>query len=504
MKERKKHGIHLFGNRRWKKAISLMLAGTMAVSLAACGNGAEEVSADAAGPGNEEKVLTQALNGQAASHSSESGKEETVYVLADARGSVNQVIVSSWIKNGEGSGSLTDVSNLQNIENVKGYEEYTADADGSLTWKAGGSDIYYQGTTEQELPVDVKISYTLDGKEIEPEDLAGKSGKVTIRFDYENKETETVDINGSEEEIYVPFAMISGMVLPSDNFSNIEVTNAKLISEGDNHLVMGVAFPGLKDSLKLDELKDEIEDEEKKEELDELNIPEYIEVSADAVDFNLAMTMTMAMSDVFSELSLTDSIDLDDINDSMDDLRSATDELKDGTSELKDGTKELKDGVQELKDGSVKLRDGASELKDGTSELKDGVSQLKDGSNELSDGTGDLKKGADTLKDGTQELNEKSGVLDAGAGKLDGGAAELAAGGQALAEGTQALASGSAVLDAGAARIQQGLMSVDAAISTMVSACQGVDGTMGLLGGSQALAEGAAGLDELLNQYFAF
>ncbi len=507
--------------RTFSRALSLVLVGTLTLSLTACGSGGKEAvpaNAGAADLGKEEEILVQALDGQVkASHSSESGKEETVYVLADAKGSINKVIVSNWMKNGEGSSSLTDVSNLKDIENVKGYEEYTAGADGSLTWNADGSDIYYQGTAEQELPVDVKISYRLDGKEISPEELAGKSGKVTIRFDYENKEKKTVEINGSEEEIYVPFTMISGMVLPSDRFSNIEVTNGKLISEGDNHLVVGVAFPGLRDSLDIEGLKDEIDDEEKRKELDEINIPEYIEVSADTVDFNLAMTMTMAMSDVLSDISLTDSIDLDDINDSMEDLQSATEELKDGTSDLKEGTGELRDGAEKLKDGTEKLKDGVTqlqegsgklkdgtfELKDGTSGLKDGVAKLKDGSGKLSEGSGELKEGADTLKEGTRELNEKSGILNAGAGKLDGGAAELEAGGKTLAEGTKALASGSLALDAGAAQIQQGLMSVDTAIGGMVGACQGTDGTMGLLDGSQSLAEGAAGLDNLLNQYFA-
>ncbi len=438
--------------RTFSRALSLALVGTLTLSLTACGSGGKEAvpaNAGAADLGKEEEILVQALDGQVkASHSSESGKEETVYVLADAKGSINKVIVSNWMKNGEGSSSLTDVSNLKDIENVKGYEEYTAGADGSLTWNADGSDIYYQGTAEQELPVDVKISYRLDGKEISPEELAGKSGKVTIRFDYENKEKKTVEINGSEEEIYVPFTMISGMVLPSDTFSNIEVTNGKLISEGDNHLVVGVAFPGLRDSLDIEGLKDEIDDEEKRKELDEINIPEYIEVSADTVDFNLAMTMTMAMSDVLSDISLTDSIDLDDINDSMEDLQSATEELKDGTSDLKEGTGELRDGAEKLKDGTEKLKDGVTqlqegsgklkdgtfELKDGTSGLKDGVAKLKDGSGKLSEGSGELKEGADTLKEGTRELNEKSGILNAGAGKLDGGAAELEAGGKTLAE----------------------------------------------------------------------
>ena len=320
------------------------------------------------------------------SHSAQTGKEETVYVLADAQGSIRQVIVSNWVKNGEGSDMLPDVSDLSNIENVKGYEDYTPGENGTLTWEAQGSDIYYQGTSDKELPVDVKLSYTLDGQEIAPEELAGKSGRVTIRFDYENREKQTVSINGREEEIYVPFAMISGMVLPSDTFSNVEATNARLISEGDNLLAVGVAFPGLRDSLNLEELKEGMEDEEKRKELDELNIPEYIEISADAVDFDLNMTMTMAMSDVLSDISLTNSIDLNDINESMDDLESASRELIDGTAKLKDGTGELKDGTVELKDGTGELKNGAAELKDGTGKLLEGALDLKDGTNELQKG----------------------------------------------------------------------------------------------------------------------
>lgn len=513
--KKRRWGGYIKRNAKWKRAVSLVLCATLATTAAACGKeGADAVSAETRA--GEEIILEQALNGQVKSHSSQTGKEETVYVLADAQGGINQVIVSSWVKNGEGSNILSDVSDLYNIENVKGYEEYTAGENGSLTWDAQGADIYYQGTTDKELPVDVKLSYTLDGQEITPEDLAGKSGRVTIRFDYENREKQKVDINGNEEEIYVPFAMISGLVLPSDIFSNVEATNARLISEGDNLLAVGVAFPGLRDSLNLEEWKEEIEDEEKKKELDELNIPEYIEISADAVDFDLNMTMTMAMSDVLSDISLTDSIDLNDINESMDDLESAsqelidgtsklkdgTEELKDGTVELKDGTEELKNGAADLKDGTGKLRDGASELKDGTDELQNGASDLKDGTEKLAGGTKDLKAGADTLKGGTQELKEKSGELEAGAVKVNEGAAQLTAGSRALAEGTKALAEGSVVLDAGAARIQQGLASVDMAIGAMVKACQGTDESMGLVEGSRSLTEGVVGLDALLNRYF--
>lgn len=517
--------------RNGKRITSLFLCAAVMASLISCGSAPQDTNTAVIAEGTEEKVLEQVLNGQvSASHSSEAGKEETVYVMADAGGKVDRIIVSDWVKNADGSHMLTDASDLKDIQNVKGYEGFTAGSDGTLTWDANGADIYYQGTTEKELPVEVKISYTLDGEEIAPEMLAGKSGKVTIRFDYENRQTETVDINGSKEEVYVPFAMISGMVLPEENFSNIEVTNAKLISEGSNNLVVGVAFPGLKESLKLDELKEEIDDKEKKEELDELEIPDYIEVSADATDFSLNMTMTMAMSDVLSEIALTDSIDISDMQDSMEELKDASEELTDGTGRLKDGTEELRDGTVELLDGSIELKDGThklldgtvtlkdgtaelrdgtgelkngtGELKDGTGELKSGAGELKDGTSQLADGTGKLKDGADTLKAGTQELYDKSGELNTGARTLDAGTAQLMEGSKQLAMGTSQLAEGSLQLDAGAAQIQAGLTSVDTAIQTMVGACEGNGQTAGLVGGAQSLAEGMAGLDALLNQYF--
>lgn len=475
-----------------QKGISLLLCTALAAGLVSCGQngGASETGASGSDAVSmEEKVLESALGQQvSASHSKNAGKEETVYVLADARGAVSRIIVSDWIKNADGSGSLKDATDLKDIQNVKGYETFVEGEDGSLTWETDGTDIYYQGTTDKQLPVAVKLSYTLDGKEIGPEELAGKSGHVTIRFDYENRQKQTVTVNGKEEEIFIPFAMISGMVLPEETFSNIEVTNARLISEGNNSLVVGVAFPGLKDSLDVEGLKEKIEDKEKQEEFDKLEIPDYIEVSADATDFALNMTMTMAMSDVLSDISLTDSIDLDDISDSMDDLKSATADLKDGTVRLKDGTEELLDGTGRLKDGS-------SELSDGTVELLNGADTLKSGTKELNDKSGDLDKGAGELKNG-------AGELDTGADRLKKGAGDLKEGTKTLTAGTKELAAGSVQLDAGAAQLEQGLTTVDAAIAGLVAACEGNGTQTGLLQGTQSLSDGVAGLDQLINTYF--
>ena len=347
----------------YQKILSLTLSASLLLGLTGCG--AQKAEETAATASEEEALLTEALSSQGApSHSAETGKEETVYVLADASGGVEKIIVSDWLKNKDGDSTLQDASDLQNIENVKGYETFVSDGKYGLTWQADGADIYYQGSTEKQLPVAVKLTYKLDGKEVKPEEIAGKSGRVTIRMDYENKETRTVEVNGRKEEIHIPFAMLSGMLLPQDTFSNIEVTNGRLLSEGNNSIVVGIAFPGLKESLNWEELKKDLSKAEKKKAEEELAIPDYLEVSADAENFSLGMTMTIAMSDMLSDFSLTDSLDLEEMNDSMNDLQSASNELKDGTSDLKDGSAKLKEGTDSLADGVVSLKDGAGSLKE--------------------------------------------------------------------------------------------------------------------------------------------
>ncbi len=446
-KQHTAYTVHSYINH--KKAMCLLLSTALVISLAGCGK--EEAPASSITEDNQETVLTQVLNAQvSSSHSSQAGKEETVYVLADAKGSVNQVIVSDWLKNSDGGHSLADCSDLTDIRNVKGYETYETDENGNILWNAEGSDIYYQGTTDKEVPVQVRLSYQLDGKEIAPEELAGKSGRVTIRMDYENSETRKVDIGGKEQEIKVPFAMISGLILPQDTFSNIEVTNARLLSEGNNSVIVGVAFPGLRESIDMDGLKDKLEDkledEKGNEDLQDLEIPDYIEITADAENFELGMTMTIAMSDILSDIELTDSFDLSGIQDSMDDLQDATGQLKDGTVELKDGTGELKEGSEELLSGTQELWDGTVKLKDGTQELSDKSKLLDDGAQKLDEGALALYDGTVSLKDGADKLNS--------------GAGELLDGGKKLAEGTGSLATGAKSLNDGAHLVKDGVNQV--------------------------------------------
>ena len=165
-------------------------------------------------------------------------KEESVYVKADAAGNVNKTTVTEWIKNPE-SGKLTDASGLRDIRNIKGEEEFTKGSGKELTWNSEGSDIYYQGTTDEKLPVDVNISYKLDGKDIQAEDLAGKDGKVEIHIDYDNHAKESVEVDGENVEMYTPFTMVTSMMLPTDEYSNVTIDNGKIMSDADKNIVVG-------------------------------------------------------------------------------------------------------------------------------------------------------------------------------------------------------------------------------------------------------------------------
>ena len=317
----------------------------------------------------------------------QTSKEETVYILADADGSVQKIIVSDWIKNALGLDEIHDITDLKDLETVKDELEYTAGTDNETVWNAGGKDIYYQGNTEKDLPVTMDITYMLDGKEITPRELAGKSGKVTIRFDYTNTQYEDVTIDGGKTRIYVPFAMMTGMILDDEVFTNVEVTNGRLVNDGDRTVVVGLAFPGLQETLDVDR--------------DKMEIPDYMEITADVKDFELGMTATVASNSVFSGIELERDDAVEELNGSMGELKDAMDQLMDGSGQLYDGlctlldkSAELIAGIDKLAAGSAELRSGAASLDEGAAKLQDGAAQLQNGLNTLASKNGELNGGA--------------------------------------------------------------------------------------------------------------
>ena len=324
-----------------------------------------------------------------ASAEAETSKDETVYVLAGADGTVQKIIVSDWIKNAMTSDSLDDKTELSDIENIKGDESFTLGGDNSCVWDAQGNDIYYQGNIEKELPVQMSVRYTLDGQAIAPEALAGQSGHVTIRFDYQNMQYEEVLLDGKTEKIYVPFTMLTGMLLDTEVFRNVTISNGKLINDGDRIAVVGIAFPGLQEDLAISKEK--------------LDIPDYVEISADVENFEMGMTMTLATTELFGAID-SDKLDLHELSDAMAELTDAMDQLMDGSSQLYDGLCTLLEKSGDLVSGINKLAEGAAQLKAGAESLDSGAAQLQAGAAQLSSGLNTLNANSSSLNGGARQV----------------------------------------------------------------------------------------------------
>lgn len=364
------------------------------------------------------------------------GKDETVYIIADSTGNAKEMIVSDHLTNKGYKETIEDVSELENIENIKGGETFEKDGD-RLVWQADGNDIYYQGTAEKQLPVTQEITYYLDGNEISPQELAGKSGKVTIRFDYVNHEKTQAKIAGKAEDIYVPFLAVSGVIL-NENFRNIEVTNGRVSEDGSRSVVIGYALPGLKDSLKVEE----------KDFNSEVKIPDYVEITADVENFELGMTMT-AVVNATDYLSSDGDSDKSSVADMVDTLTDAADRLQDGSAELADGVDTLKDSLGDFSDGMKTLKDGIASYTGGASTLSGGIGTLKNGVDALAGNVPALTSGVAQLKSGADSAAAGAETLKGGTADLKSGAGELAAGANALLEGAGALSSGATDLSAG-------------------------------------------------------
>ena len=370
-------------------------------------------------------------------------KDESVYLISDANGNVNKTIVVDHLKNKDKKDTLEDASNLSDIENVKGKEKFTQSGD-KLTWQAGGKDIYYQGTATEEPPVTQKVTYYLDGKEISPEDLAGKSGKVKICFDYTNTTSYTETVNGEKQTVSVPFAAITGLVL-GDGFENIEVTNGKAEVSDSSSVVLGYALPGLKDSLGI-----------KDKDLDgDVNIPEYMEMTADVKNFSMPAAMTFVVN--ASDYVSTDGIDTSDLDDMINDLKDASTQLQDGSKTLAEGTDTLADGLSTLQSKLGTFASGVGTLQSGLKTYTDGVSTLSCGLNTLGNSTGALVSGADKLNSGAGQLASGSATLKDGLKTYTNGASQLNTGLNQLNDSTGSLATGVTSLNDGAKTLSDGI-----------------------------------------------
>lgn len=436
------------------KYIVRVVAGVLTIALVGTGIGATAVFAEknstavtaeadsTTGSNKDADDIADKLMDSVSLKDNDADKDESVYLISDANGNVNKTIVVDHLKNKDKKDTLEDASNLSDIENVKGKEKFTQSGD-KLTWQAGGKDIYYQGTATEEPPVTQKVTYYLDGKEISPEDLAGKSGKVKIRFDYTNTTSYTETVNGEKQTVSVPFAAITGLVL-GDGFENIEVTNGKAEVSDSSSVVLGYALPGLKNSLGI-----------KDKDLDgDVNIPEYMEMTADVKNFSMPAAMTFVVN--ASDYVSTDGIDTSDLDDMINDLKDASTQLQDGSKTLAEGTDTLSDGLSTLQSKLGTFASGVGTLQSGLKTYTDGVSTLSGGLNtlgnstgadKLNSGAGQLASGSATLKDGLKSYTDGASQLSAGINELGSKSGTLVSGVSKLSKGTSALNAGVQELD---------------------------------------------------------
>lgn len=447
------------------KYIVRVVAGVLTIALVGTGIGATAVFAEkdstavtaeadsTTGSSKDADDIADKLMDSVSLKDNDADKDESVYLISDANGNVNKTIVVDHLKNKDKKDTLEDASNLSDIENVKGKEKFTQSGD-KLTWQAGGKDIYYQGTATAEPPVTQKVTYYLDGKEISPEDLAGKSGKVKIRFDYTNTTSYTETVNGEKQTVSVPFAAVTGLVL-GDGFENIEVTNGKAEVSDSSSVVLGYALPGLKDSLGI-----------KDGDLDgDVNIPEYMEMTADVKNFSMPAAMTFVVN--ASDYVSTDGIDTSDLDDMINDLKDASTQLQDGSKTLAEGTDTLSDGLSTLQSKLGTFASGVGTLQSGLKTYTDGVSTLSGGLNTLGNSTGALVSGADKLNSGAGQLASGSATLKDGLKSYTDGASTLAAGVGNLDAGMDTLKSGTDTLSQSAPSLVSGVNSLSDGINTL-------------------------------------
>ena len=413
----------------------------------------------------------------------QTSKDETVYVNAKANGDADNITVSDHLSGLTSGKKIKDNSDLAEIENVKGDEKFTGKGT-TLKWESTGEDIYYQGKSDKQLPVGVKFTYYLDGKEISPEALAGKSGKLKIHIQYTNNTEKNVKVGKKTETLQSPFVMMTGVILPEDVFSNVTVDNGRIVDDGARTIVLGFGMPGLKESLNLTDMKEKAKDAAGKttgetaakaeSKIDSINIPDSVEISADVKDFHMDPTFTVALTDVFNNVEFDSIASTDDLNDKIKELEDATVQLVDGSRQLADGAStldssygQMDDGIRQLSDGIRKAASGIDQYTDGVSQVNNGVLQLNQGASQLDSNSSALKQGASQLASGAETLNN-------GVQQLAGGITQKGTG---LADGVNAYTDGVSKLNAG---IQQ-----------MKTQVQGDHlENLGLKDGAKTLAEG--------------
>ena len=347
-------------------------------------------------------------------------KEETVYSNAKANGEKYKSVVTVHLENTEEEKTLRDLTDLLNIENTNGDETYKIEGD-TIVWDANQKDIYYKGESDKALPIDVSVSYELNGEKISEEDIAGKSGNVKLTMNFTNNLENQKWLNGRYETLYTPFVVAAGTYINNENNTNIEIENGKLIDDGSKTFAVGLVFPGMQKSLNLSRSVFEV--------------PESITITMESKDFEMNNILNFVTPIKFDDSKLDMLKDLRNVYSQVDKLQSASKQIGDGAKTLAQGTttyyeksQEFNQGVKQFSQGVSKANSSYSELNAGISSIDSGSKQLQTGSKQLSDGTAALDAGVDTMRSKVSASAGKIPELVNGASQVYGGLEQLYSG----------------------------------------------------------------------------
>ena len=328
-------------------------------------------------------------------------KSETVYAVMNGDGSIKSTTVSEHLYSASGLANVTDKTTLTDIQNTESDAEFTQNGE-ELVWNTNDTDVYYKGNTDKALPIDVKVTYALDGQEAALEDIIGKSGHLTVTVNLKNNETGTVNVNGKDRTIVTPLITAVGVILGGDA-ANVTAEHGMIESAAKSSVAAFVTLPGVKDSLSglLPDEVNSIED----------YLQDTVTVEADVEDFTCPQVM-VACATSTAALGTSNVFDLSSIND----LTDGINQLNDAMSQLMNGASQLVDGTSQLAGGVLALLDGANTLNNGAAALDDGLGQLTNGLDTLSANNAALNAGAQQVADGVLASANKTlkegGLID--------------------------------------------------------------------------------------------
>lgn len=317
----------------------------------------------------------------------ENTKHERVYVVAGADGTVTSITDSIRLENTDGLDELADRTMLNGIQNVGGNEAFTLEGE-TLTWKADGKNVIYQGTSDKVPAVLPVVNLTLDGEEISAADMKEKIGEAVLTVTYRT-------------EGQVPALVLSVMPLPEEGISDLKAENAAVLTEAERSVLVGWAVPNMDATLQL---------------------PASFSATFHADHADLGWMMTFCSSDPLEAACREIDARVGD-SDPEALLKEATallTALKDGTDlpATEGKTKEIAEKINEL-------NKGLNDLDAGALHLAEGAQQVSDGAAALNTGLGTLEKNNEALNSGAEQIfaailntaNDQiatSGLADAG------------------------------------------------------------------------------------------